>query len=182
MKIAFVTRSTLYSVPGGDTIQVLQTAKYLRELGIDADVCLTGDPIRYGQYDLFHFTNIIRPADILFHIGKTKKPFVLSPVLIDYHEFDKHHRKGISGFVLGSLSAPGSEYAKTFARWLSGKDTMKSKTYLWKGQRESIQQILRKASLLLPNSEAEYQKLEQVYGVKKLFSCSEWYRRCSILS
>jgi glycosyltransferase involved in cell wall biosynthesis len=167
MRIAFVTRSTLYTVPGGDTIQVLQTAKYLRKLGAEVDVCLTDDEIIYSNYDIFHFTNIIRPADILFHIGKTKKPFVLSPILIDYSEYDKHHRKGVPGFVLRRFSANNSEYAKTFGRWIAKKDKLKTKSYLWKGQRKSIQQIIEKAALLLPNSEAEYKKLEEEFGIQK---------------
>jgi hypothetical protein len=34
MKVAFITRSTLYAVPGGDTEQILQTAWFLKELGV----------------------------------------------------------------------------------------------------------------------------------------------------
>ena len=35
MKVAFISRATLYSTPGGDTKQVDMTANYLRELGVD---------------------------------------------------------------------------------------------------------------------------------------------------
>lgn len=167
MKIAFVTRSTLHKAPGGDTIQVLQTAKGLRKLGVDVDVWLAGDHIEYDAYDILHFTNITRPADILYHTGKTTRPFVVSPILVDYHEFDRRHRKGISGLLLSTLSAHGGEYAKTFGRWLARKDRLTSGSYLWKGQRKSIRQILQKAAMILPNSEAEYRRLEETYGVKK---------------
>jgi glycosyltransferase involved in cell wall biosynthesis len=170
MKIAFITRSTLYTVPGGDTVQVSHTAKFLRELGAEVDVCLTNEHIDYSRYDLFHYFNIIRPSDILFHINKTQKPFVISPILIDYSEYDKHHRKGISGFLLRGMSANGQEYTKTVARWLAGKDKMKSKGYLVKGQRKSIQQILERAAMLLPNSETEYQKIEEGFGIKKEYT------------
>jgi glycosyltransferase involved in cell wall biosynthesis len=167
MKIAFITRSTLYAVPGGDTVQVSQTARFLRELGAEVDICLTSDAIDYSRYDLFHYINITRPADILFHTGKTKRPFVVSPILVDYSEYDKHHRKGVSGFILHRLSANSQEYTKTIARWLAGKDKMRSKAYLVIGQRKSVRQILQSAAMLLPNSEAEYKKLEKEYGVKK---------------
>ena len=56
---------------------------------VDADILLTSQDIDYESYDLLHFINIIRPSDILFHINKTKKPFVLSPILVDYSEYDK---------------------------------------------------------------------------------------------
>jgi glycosyltransferase involved in cell wall biosynthesis len=170
MRIAFVTRSTLYNAPGGDTVQVLQTAKCLRELGIDVDICLTGDTINYNQYNLLHFINIIRPADILFHIARTKKPFAISPILVDYREYDRNHRQGMSGFILRNFFGRSNEYTKTVARWITGKDTLRSKAYLWKGQTVSIRKILKKATILLPNSEAEYQKLEKEYGVKKNYS------------
>ncbi|MBC7949417.1 MAG: glycosyltransferase family 4 protein [Chitinophagaceae bacterium] len=169
MKIAFVTRSTLYKAPGGDTIQVLQTAKALRRLGVDVDVCLAGDRIDYEEYDVLHFTNITRPADILYHTRKTKKPFVVSPILVEYHEYDRRHRQGLSGLLLSRLSAQGGEYAKTFGRWIARKDKMTSLTYLWKGQRKSIRQILEKAAMILPNSESEYQRLQETYGVKKAY-------------
>jgi glycosyltransferase involved in cell wall biosynthesis len=170
MKIALITRSTLYTVPGGDTIQVSQTAKFLRELGAEVDIRLTDEMINYSQYDIFHYFNIIRPSDILFHINKTKKPFVISPILIDYSEYDKHYRKGLSGFFLRRLSTNSQEYTKTVARWLAGRDKMKSKGFLLKGQRKSIQQIMEKATLLLPNSETEYNRLEEEYGIKKEYT------------
>ncbi|MEI9807323.1 MAG: glycosyltransferase family 4 protein [Bacteroidota bacterium] len=170
MKIAFITRSTLYTVPGGDTVQVLQTARFLREQGAEVDICLTNDTITYSRYDLFHYINITRPADILFHISKTKKPFVVSPVLIDYSEYDKHHRKGFSGFILSSLPAHSNEYVKTIARWLVQKDKMRSKAYLLMGQRKSIRRVLERAAMLLPNSEAEYEKLGEEYGIKKEYA------------
>ena len=64
MRVVFITRATLYSVKGGDTLQVLQTARHLEELGIQVDIRLTNERISYDQYDLLHFFNIIRPADI----------------------------------------------------------------------------------------------------------------------
>lgn len=167
MRVAFITRSTLYTVPGGDAVQILQTARFLRKLGIEVDLYLTSEKIDYKQYDLFHYFNIIRPSDILHHIDKTTKPFVISPVLIDYSEFDKYHRKGISGFILRHLSSNGQEYTKTIARWFAGRDKLRSKSYLIKGQRNSIRKILERASYVLPNSQSEYEKLVEVFGIKK---------------
>jgi glycosyltransferase involved in cell wall biosynthesis len=167
MRVAFITRSTLYNVPGGDTVQILQTVKYLGEYGIEADICLTNQKIDYQQYHVLHFTNITRPSDILFHLARTTRPFAISPFLVDYSEYDRKHRKGLSGIVLRKLSANANEYAKTFGRWLYGKDVLQSKSYLWKGQRRSIRHILEKAAMVLPNSEAEYKKLEESFGIKK---------------
>ena len=170
MKIAFITRSTLYSVPGGDTEQIIQTARFLKEMGIAVELFLTTEKIDYSKYDLLHVFNITRPADILFHIAKTTKPVVVSTILVDYTEYDMHHRKGLPGLILRFFPAGANEYVKTIARWVLRKDSLRSKSYLWKGQSRSIREILKKASLLLPNSEMEYKALEHTYGVRKNYS------------
>jgi glycosyltransferase involved in cell wall biosynthesis len=164
MKIAFIARSTLYTVPGGDSVQILQTAKHLREAGVVIDIFPANEKIRYQEYDLIHLFNITRPADILLHFRNTKKKFVLTPNFVDYSEYDKNHRKGLPGFMLRHFSGAKNEYIKTVARWLWRKDKLISKSYLWKGQKKSIQEILKRVALILPNSEAEYRKLEEIYG------------------
>ena len=102
MKVAFITRSTLFDVPGGDTVQVMQTAGHLEQLGITADIKLSKEEINYADYNLLHFFNLTRPADILYHSKKSGKPFVVSTILCNYTEYDKHHRKGV-GAIFGFL-------------------------------------------------------------------------------
>jgi len=167
MKVAMIVRSTLYRVPGGDTVQVVETARYLKYLGITADVRLTDEEIDYSEYDLLHFFNLTRPADILGHSKKAAKPYVVSTILVNYSEYDKHHRKG-AGVIFGHLPADTIEYLKTMARWLLGRDNLSSPSYIWKGQRKSITEILQRANMILPNSESEYKRIEKTYlpGVK----------------
>jgi glycosyltransferase involved in cell wall biosynthesis len=170
MKVAFITRSTLFNVPGGDTEQIRQTALYLKKTGIHADIRLTNESINYDSYDLLHFSNITRPSDILYHARKSKKPFVISPNLINYSEYDKYQREGFLGFVFKFFSADTNEYLKTILRWLLKKDVLRSKAYLRKGQKRSIREILKRSSLVLPNSHAEEAYLKTVYSIDKPFS------------
>src|SRR3569833_164706 len=141
IKVAFIARSTLYSDPGGDTVQVKETARNLQDIGIQAEIKLANEHIDYDRYNLLHFFNITRPADILFHSKKAQKPFVVSTILDNYSEYDKYHRKGI-GTLFSFLSADHIEYLKTVARWLKGKDRLSSLEYLWRGQRNCIMNIL----------------------------------------
>lgn len=164
MKIALIARSTLFSIPGGDTVQAEQTARHLRQLQVDADICLSGNEINYKQYDLFHFFNLTRPADILYHTKRIKAPYVISPILVDYSEYDKQHRKGLSGFIFRALSTGSGEYLKTVLRAVKGNDTLKSKKYLWLGHTRSIHAAIKGAAILLPNSESEYRAFEKRYG------------------
>jgi glycosyltransferase involved in cell wall biosynthesis len=170
MKVAFITRSTLDNAPGGDTIQIKQTAKQLRNLGVQVDILPAALKINYSLYDLLHFFNIVRPSDILYHISKSGKPFVLSPIFIDYGEYDRHHRKGIPGFIFRRFSPAANEYFKTIGRWLLGKDNLRSKSFFFKGQLRSIKEVIRKASWLLPNSEAEYKGLLKEYKISKPYT------------
>jgi glycosyltransferase involved in cell wall biosynthesis len=145
MKVAFITRSTLFTVPGGDTVQVEQTARELNVMGVETEICLSNQVI-----------------DILYHSKKAKKPFVVSTILVDYSEYDKNHRRGI-GMLFRYLSGDSIEYLKTIARWLLGRDHLASVDYAWKGQRKSIIEILNKAGIILPNSESEFNRVRQNY-------------------
>ena len=164
IKVAMIVRATFYTVKGGDTIQVLQTAAHLAAYNVSVDIKLTNEKINYKQYDLLHFFNISRPADILYHIRKAGKPFLVSTILVDYSEYDKYHRKGFAGKIFRFLNADSIEYVKTISRWLFGKDKLMSLAYVWKGQRRTIIEILKQASLLLPNSHSEYRRLVQRYN------------------
>jgi len=165
MKVLFISRSTLFTQRGGDTVQVENTAQQLSIAGIKVDVHIAGDKIDYEQYDLIHFFNLTRPADILFHIARTNKPFVVSPILVDYAEYDKLHRPGLAGISFRFLSANGIEYIKTIARGIKANDTIKSFSYLLKGHRKSIITILKKTSMIISNSFMEYQQLVSSFSV-----------------
>jgi glycosyltransferase involved in cell wall biosynthesis len=165
IKVAIIARSTFYTVPGGDTIQAVQTVRHLVAMGVDAAILLTNQIIAYEQYDLLHFFNLIRPADILYHSKKSGKPFVVSTILCNYGEYDKHHRKK-TGLLFSHLPADSIEYLKTMARWLLGRDHLSGISYIWKGQRRSIIDILRKTAMVLPNSQSEYERVVHAYAEK----------------
>jgi len=169
IRVAMIVRSTLYTVRGGDTIQAMQTARILSRQGIAVDIKLTNEAIDYSHYSLLHFFNITRPADILFHIKKITIPFVVSTILIDYSEYDKFHRKGLPGMLFRHLSADSIEYVKAISRWITGKDKMMSISYVWKGQKRSILEIIKKARLILPNSASEYSRIKKLYGCNTNF-------------
>src|SRR5688572_28194904 len=111
MKVLFISRATLFKDRGGDTVQLKNTEAYLRKLGVEIDVSLSKKKMDYSQYDLLHFFNIGRPADILYHIEKSEKPFVVSTIYVDYSEFEKKQRTGIIGSVFKRLSPDLIEFA-----------------------------------------------------------------------
>jgi glycosyltransferase involved in cell wall biosynthesis len=167
VKIAFISRSTLYKDRGGDTVQIENTAHYLRELGVRVDVLLADSKIDYSDYDLFHFFNIIRPSDVLVHIKKSKKPFVISTIYVVYTEYEKKHRKGLSGLIFKILPSHLIEYVKVIARFVIKGDKIISPSYHFLGQKKAVKKIIREAYLLLPNSINEYKRLARYYDIEK---------------
>lgn len=170
MRVALISRATLYKQSGGDTVQIRNTAMALNKAGITADIHLTDQPIDYEQYDLLHFFNLTRPADILYHTKKANRPYVVTPILVDYSQYDKHYRKRLSGLLFRLLSSDNIEYLKTTARWVLGKDRLMTKSYLWQRQRNCIREVLQNALMILPNSALEYEKLVALYNCQPAYT------------
>lgn len=169
MKVVMIARATLYTVPGGDTVQITKTAEGLRKLGVAVEIALTNTDIDYGKYDLLHFFNIIRPADILKHIEESNKPYVVSPIFVDYFSYEKNARGGVMGLMANLMGNNAAEYLKAMARFVLNNEKIVSPQYFLKGHKGSILHVLQKAAMLLPNSESEYKRLEQAYGIKKAY-------------
>lgn len=165
VKVLFIARATLYKDSGGDTVQVLNTADALRKSGITVEIVLTTDTIDYAKFDLLHFFNIIRPADILFHISKANKPFVVSTIYVDYSEFEKKNRKGITGLAFRLLGRDMIEYLKVIARLVVNNEKIMSHQYLFYGHRRSVRKIIAASDMLLPNSQSEYNRLSKDYAI-----------------
>lgn len=163
MNVVMIGRGTLYSSPGGDTVQIVSTAAHLRERGVGVDIKLTHERIDYNRYDLLHFFNIIRPADILAHIKRTDKKFVVSTIFVDYEEYEKKVRMGILGKINHFLPADAIEYLKALARMVKNGEKLNSMEYILFGHKKAVRKIIRNASILMPNSISEYDRLKSKY-------------------
>ncbi len=153
----------MYSVFGGDTVQVLKTAAELKKIGVNADVFRADDHINYDRYDLLHFFNIIRPSDHLYHIRKSGKPYLVSTIYLEYTGFDRRGRSNSHRLVFGMLKESGSEYIKNLFRFFKGQDRMISNEYL-RGHKRAIKTILNNAAAILPNSQSEYNRVIRDFG------------------
>lgn len=166
MRVAMIIRSTAFKASGGDTVQARATAKYLYRLGVSVDVKSTMDIIDYQQYDLMHFFNIIRPSDILYHVKHSALPFVISPIFVNYQEYERSEHSGLRKWLSHLLSLDAMEYVKVMARTVFNKEPLRSPDYMWKGHRSSVKQLMAGCSLLLPNSKSEAQRLFDHYQIR----------------
>lgn len=163
MKVAFISRATLYTSPGGDTQQLDMTAHNLRKLGVEVDVYLANQNIDYSKYDLLHFFNIIRPADILKHIEASRKPYVVSTIFVEYGSTDGVGK--VQSLIKKTFGDNALEYFKVIARAVKNGEKIVSASYIVRGHENSIRYVMKKAKILLPNSESEFKRLQGKYNV-----------------
>jgi glycosyltransferase involved in cell wall biosynthesis len=166
MYVLMITRSNHFSGLGGDTIQIENTANFLRKLGIKVDIKLGSSRMDYSQYDLIHFFNITRPANILPHIRRTDIPFVISPIFVDYLEYEQSIKTGVRTFIGNFFPSDSFEYLKVIARKFKNNEPIGSLRYLFFGHRAAIKYASRQASMLLPNSVSEYNRFSSKYNLK----------------
>ena len=164
MRVLYISRPTLLSVPGGDTIQMLKTKEYL-EKGYDVyiDIWDGKAQINYTDYDLIHFFNIIRPNNILPHL-KANIPYVVSPIYVDYSEYDQSVRGGKAAKVARIFGKNRSEYLKSMMRWLKNGERPGSIKYILCGHKKAIKKILKSTSVVLANSQSELNRLKSDFS------------------
>ncbi len=162
MRVLFVTRPTVLSGPGGDTIQLFKTAEYLRKLDVDVEIASSSAP-DYSGFDLVHFFNLRNPQDLLSNVRRAKRdsvPSALSTIWGSYYECDVRARKGLFRAASVALGESRIEYAKVVARALfNGNFNRRMIPYFLKGHLGSQREIARLVDVLLPNSPTELERV-----------------------
>ena len=170
MKVLLISRPTLFSAPGGDTVQIRETANELIKLGAEADICLADEVVNYDSYDLLHFFNIIRPNTISGHVKKSNLPFVISTIFVDYSEIERSERGLLFRFLAKVFGPDGTAYFKTIGRLIFNKEKIIDRSYLFYGHRKSAEKLLNSASKLLPNSDNEFRRLKERYNFRNTYT------------
>ncbi len=145
MKIGFIARSTLFKQPGGDTQQVIETASALETIGVDVDIILSSSSARIDSYDLLHFFNLGRPADLLRIPNWQSKPLFISTIWVDYGDGSK------------------AEWWKAIARGFIGNDRIPPISYLVDGHAKSMEKVIEQADLFITTTKREIHALHSAY-------------------
>lgn len=154
MKVALVSRSTLYSQPGGDSVQIARTALGLEALGHEIHIVLAGQPLP-KDIDVLHGFNLGRPADLLPYFNSFKGPKLLSTIYVDYSLADALRAPQLHR-MLGSF---GMEWLKTIVRGLNKSDRFPSLSYILRGQRRSMNMLLKKCNAIITSSMSEFERI-----------------------
>ena len=160
--VLFQSRTTLFTVPGGDTVQITRTAQALRDLGCRVDVTIELEP-DVGNYDLVHLFNLTRPQELLVQIRNARrqaKKTVLSTIYVDYSDYERNARQSYGRIASRVLPLSTLEYCKTIARAVkNGEFHYGTLRYLARGHRAAQREIIRSIDIFLPNSAHEMQRV-----------------------
>lgn len=162
MHVALLARQSLNRQPGGDTVQIQQTALALEQLGYRVSIVLAGDPLPEGV-DVLHFFNLGRPADAFPYFLEFEGPKVISSIYVDYSAADRERMP----WAFRLVGAHGLEYLKTLARGRNGTDRKPPLRYVLSGQKRSIRLLVQRADLVVTSSTSE---LERICALKLTLS------------
>lgn len=162
MKILFQSRTTLFSVPGGDTIQILKTAEALRELGCHVDVTTDLEP-DVSSYDVVHLFNLMRPQEVYLQARNAKKygkKIALSTIYGQYVEYERNARPGAAGLISKMFSYNQVEYLKIAARACKNREFNKgTMLILMRGYHTLKKCTTGMVDVFLPNSLSEMRRV-----------------------
>lgn len=168
MKVLFQSRKTLFTVPGGDTTQILKTKAYLELLGVVVDISLELEP-DLKDYDIVHVFNLTRPQELFLQVRNAKrqgKKVALSTIYVDYTEFEKKARGGWLQVLNNCLPTTTIEYCKVIARAILNREVNRGTLfYLLYGHKHLQRKIMHMVDVLLPNSRSEMQRIVRSFGV-----------------
>jgi len=166
VKVLFAVRRDLYTSPGGDTVQVEETASALRRLGVE--VTVSSDPgADLSLFDCVHLYHLERLHETFPHFLNAErqgKPFVLSPIYWPHDVGSPNAMSRVWGPpARADRSRPGevrrsAADLKNLARLLGTRSAAEHRAILLvlrKGWEWCREEILAHASVVLPNSRSE---------------------------
>jgi len=154
-RVLFVNRPDADERPGGDTVQMRETARALRSLGLDVEERLgPQDEGTYRQFDLVHLFNLQTPAFTVVEAEKAKRaerPLAVSTIFWDF-----------GAELLISESRLWGRLATLTGRPLALRLAQRRVDAVAVADRDQMRRILALADVCLPNSEAEIPHLRHL--------------------
>jgi len=169
MRVLFLVRENLTTHPGGDTVQVLQTAAALRTRGHDVTLSSAARPALTGHdvVHLFHLDRLWETVGWCRQLRHARVPAVLSTIYWPPDEFDRGGRRGWQG-RLARLAGSGSYRTLRIAQRglidaLRGGHWTRFDHRLLRF-RSAVRYVFDTVRVLLPNSAAERDAIAAEFG------------------
>jgi glycosyltransferase involved in cell wall biosynthesis len=156
LRVLYAVRRDLEEFAGGDTVQILNTARELRKLGVEVTFC-TDPATDPAGFDCVHLWHLERVHESYAFMGRAKAaglPTLLSTIYWPFRDSSAG-----PGLVRGTR-----ENAKNLFRLIRSRDRVEMRMVtkvLGLGWRRCRQRLLDSVDILLPNSQAEADVLAQ---------------------
>ncbi len=161
---------------GGDTIQMVNTKKYLEKLyGIEVDISTELHP-NLEKYDIVHLFNITRIHETYEQCRnavKFNKPIVFSTIHHSKSDIANYEKNGVEGLVKLIRKMISNENFFQLLKTIS-YSMRYPKTYnsvvkqIILGFFHMQRYVLKNSTILLPNSEMEYKELENDFDMRNM--------------
>lgn len=172
MKVLMQGRFEITTASGGDRVQIENTAKELKKLGVDVDII--GDyTSEYDKYDIIHVFQLDWTPETHFFVKEAKakgKPVVMSPIHHKVEEVKKfddicvYDYRRISKFVFREQHQ--RDTFKNVYRSLLNKKKIKPTMYsVFHGLKNMHIETLSLSDVVLVQTELEANDLKNTYGV-----------------
>ena len=172
MKILMLARSDIFVVPGGDTVQIENTAKELKKLGVEVNVA-ADLKVDIKNYDLVHVFQLDWVPETYFYVKEAKRygrPIVLSPIHHAENEvkkFDDIYTFGLRRLVgLFVKKQEHRDVLKNVYRSIHNRSkllpTLRGALF---GYRKSQRAALMLSDVVLVQTNCEARDLKNTYGV-----------------
>lgn len=164
MKVLFQNRADAFELRGGDTTQMMETKKYLENLGVEVDISLDPEPDP-DKYDLVHVFNIQNPEYGIKQVVNAKKnykPVALSTIYWDFRYY--YESKDHFLYFKGPTSKTLAKLDKRIPLFIS-----KASSYRENKRKEKyMKMMLRKADIILPNSYSELELMATLFKLPEI--------------
>jgi len=155
MRVLFINRTDADERPGGDTVQMHETVRALRALGVEIEEHLgPASTEQMSQFDIVHLFNLQTPFFTAPEAVKAKEAGKKLAVSTIYWDFAAEIRLATSPHWMRMQKLVGRKIALSIARWRAKAAAPE--------ERKCMQQILGLADVLLPNSHLEIDRLRHI--------------------
>lgn len=168
MRVLWLIRDDLTRQPGGDTMQILETAEGLRRLGVTVNMAAGRRPSMAG-YDLVHLWHLDRLWENEPHCRRIRaehRPAVLSTIYWPADEYDRGGRIGFQGMLARTFGSEAYRSLRVLQRWGMSMGRRHISRPTWSFRR-SARFCVETMRVLLPNSTAEQHVIERALGVTR---------------
>jgi len=172
VRVLFIVRTQLEQHPGGDTTQILSTARELRARGIQVDLQTSVPPSleRWDVVHLFHLDRLWENLSWAQAVG-WRLPIVLSTIWWPKDAYNTHSRQGVQGFVARRVGTRGFDSLRIVQRSLIAFAQRPTAATVpvpaaWRF-RSAARDLLGRAALVLPNSDEEQRELASYFGLER---------------